>query len=367
MPELSVNIFNTNKTDYNTPSLFMGQPLGLFDSINKPYPKIFDLYKKMKSLDWSETDFPFTSCNVEFKTCSKSTYDIMLRTLAWQWEADSIASRTISVVTAPFVTNNELQAAWQEVAKSETVHALTYSEIVRSSFDNPEEVFKEILAIKEAFNRTQVVTTVIDKAYITGHKLALGLVERNQQTYNDIFMFTVAMFALERVQFMPSFTVTFAIGETGAFMPIAQAVQRVCQDEYEVQSVLDKTILEYEMQNEYGLMAFNQCREQIQELIDDVVETEFAWIDYLFSEGRQLTGMNPEKLKNVVLFFAKDMYNFFGMKSKYELPTTNPVRFLEHWIDISKIQGSPQEQKEGAYLVGAVINDASEEEIAIQL
>ena len=42
---ISNTIFNIEKTDYTTPSLFMGEQPGLMDTVNKKYPEIWKLYK----------------------------------------------------------------------------------------------------------------------------------------------------------------------------------------------------------------------------------------------------------------------------------------------------------------------------------
>ena len=75
---INSNVFNINKTDYTASSLFLGDKPGLFDTVNKQYPRLWDLYKKMKSLDWDENEFDFTPCLTEFKTCPKSVYDMMI-------------------------------------------------------------------------------------------------------------------------------------------------------------------------------------------------------------------------------------------------------------------------------------------------
>lgn len=365
---LNENIFNTKKSDYQNSSLFLGQLPGLADTVNKRYPKIWDLYKKMKSLDWDENEFDFSPCNTEFKTCSKSVYEIMIRTLAWQWEADSIAARMIAPIVAPFVTSTELWTAWQRVSDNEQLHAATYSEIVRSSFDNPDEVIVQILSVQESLTRLKTISDVMGKTYVTSHKLALGLVDRNSQdVYDDIFLFTVALYALERIQFMSSFAVTFAIADTGNFIPIGKAVQKICQDEYEIHVQLDKAILDYELQTDKGLMAFNKKRDVIERIINEVVDTELEWTDNLFSEGRELVGMNATLLKQWVLYNAKEVYEFFGIKTQHQLPNKNPIPFINDWIRIDAIQPSPQEERHGAYMLGAVVNDVSEENFDIDL
>ena len=59
MPDLPKEIFNVTKTDYKSKELFLGQPGGLIDSINRPYPEIHALYKKMLSLRWDENEFHY--------------------------------------------------------------------------------------------------------------------------------------------------------------------------------------------------------------------------------------------------------------------------------------------------------------------
>jgi len=108
---LPTKIFNTEKSDYTFPEIILGQDLGLFDTINKFYPEIWKLYKTLKNQDWDENEFDYSTCNVQFKTCDRHTYDMMVKTLAWQWEADSVASRSIAAVLAPVCTSSE---AWSD-------------------------------------------------------------------------------------------------------------------------------------------------------------------------------------------------------------------------------------------------------------
>src|SRR5699024_2949419 len=83
---LPTKVFNTEKTDYDFPEIILGQDVGLFDTINKFYPEIWKLYKTLKNQDWDENEFDYAPCNVQFKTCDKHTYDMMIKTLAWRWE-----------------------------------------------------------------------------------------------------------------------------------------------------------------------------------------------------------------------------------------------------------------------------------------
>lgn len=354
-------IFNTEKKDYHIPSLFLGEETGYVDSINKHYPDIWKLYKKLKAQDWDELEFDLTSCNADFKSCSKNVYEMMLLTLAWQWEADSIASKTLYAIGAPFITSTELTCAWVEVTRNELVHALSYSEIFRNSFDNPDEIIPMIQEMNEAVERSELVASVFSDAYNISHKLALGLVNRNsQEVYDAIFIFVIAMYLMEKIQFMASFAITFAIADSGIFVPAGKTIQKIAQDEVEIHVEMHKCILNHELRTERGLNAFNRLRPKIKALFDGIIATETSWIDYIFSDGRELTGVDKDMINSWKMYCAKDPAVFLGFANEYQFPDKNPLRFMQEWLNIDKIQVSPQEENPGAYLLGAITRDAGD-------
>ena len=354
---LPKNIFNTEKDDYLTPSLFMGQPPGLLDSINKHYPKLWDLYKKLKSQDWDENEQKFDKCKIEFKTAPKAIVDIMLMNLGYQWETDSVASRVIASIGSQFCTSSEMWVGWQRIADNESIHALTYSEIIKNGFDNNVEVMNNILKITEAKRRLNVVSKVFADAHDLAHKLALGLAERNQKTYNVMFLFMVAMWCMERIQFIVSFHHTFEIANSGMFIPIGKAVQKICADELDIHSEFDRHVLDYELNNEYGITAFNQLKRQIKQIIDAVVISERHWNQYVFSEGRHLPHKSAAVFDKVILFHAAPVYSFFGLDIDPDTPKNNPTPDLERWTNIDGIQDSPQEEKGNKYLMANFRSD----------
>lgn len=355
-------VFNENKTaaEYQKKQpLFFGPAPGLFDTIHKQYPKVWDLYKTMHSLDWSSDEFDHSICNLEFKTCSKSVADMMIRTLAWQWEADSVASRAIAPVLAPFITDSSLWAAWQRISDNEVIHAQTYSEIVRMSFDDPEQVLKDILSVKESVVRMESVNDIFSKIFTRSHQYALGQ-STVDESYDDLFLAVVALYLLERIQFMASFAITFTICSTNLFQSIGKAVQKIAQDELEVHAELDKEVIRIELATERGKDAYDRLKPKIKQLCDEVVATELAWTEYLFSEGRELVGTNSNTVKQFVLFNAREVYKFLNIESDHKFPTKNPMPHVEDWINISNTQAAPQEQDNNQYRLNVIVRDDSQ-------
>ncbi len=360
-------VFNLNKTQeqYSDTGLFFSGKPGLFDTVNKKYPKIWALYKEMKSLDWDESEVDYSRCNADFKNCPRSVSDMMIRTLAWQWEADSIASRAIAPVLAPFISSSELWAAWQRISDNEVIHAAAYSEIVRMSFDNPSEVLADVLSIQESVVRLEIVAKSFEDLYVVSHKYALDLIKVDQKVYNVLYKGIIALLLLERIQFMSSFAITFTIADSGWFQPIGAIVKKIAQDELEIHCELDKAVLEIEHKTTMGLLAREQTKADVLKMFNEVVEGEFAFVDYLFSEGRSLIGTNADIIKQWVLFNAKDVAYFLDLHTEHKFPKTNPMPHLEMWLNMNKQQAAPQEQDVVAYKVGVIVDDAGNSAIDV--
>jgi ribonucleotide reductase beta subunit family protein with ferritin-like domain len=393
----------TNYTDVSK-SLFLGRKMGLIENLRNEFPKVWDLYKQLKSLDWDENEIDISSCRNEFKTLPPEVTNLMIRTLAWQYEADSSASH-IGALMMPFVNNTELMCYFTELSKNECLtpdhevltingwmgiaqvtrdtvlaqwdyeqnqigfvrptgiitkhhqgemyhfhnregtvdqlvtpkhrmptinhsgstsledrwksakdvqyspntalpymdlkevsrgklnhinfatnvektlthyngpvhclvvpsnyfivkrnnaisvtgnclHALAYKVIVQNSFDNPEVFLKELMSIKESFQRLDNVKEVFDEVYKLSHEYALGIQKDEQVIRKALFKFWVTLYCLERIQFMSSFAITFGLAEQSYFVPIAKLVQKICTDEFQIHVQGDKTVLTNEL------------------------------------------------------------------------------------------------------------------------
>ena len=73
----------------------------------------------MEALQWNENEIDYSQCLVDFEKAPKEMSEIMIKTLLWQWENDSLAAQAPPVIIAPFepcievweaevsITNNE--------------------------------------------------------------------------------------------------------------------------------------------------------------------------------------------------------------------------------------------------------------------
>lgn len=363
-------VFNHEKTldEYSNTPLFCGAEPGLIDTINKPFPKLYDIFTELKVLDWKATEFNHTRSASDFKTAPTAMKDAMLEAIAWQWETDSIAGRMLIAILHPFISSTEYWTGFVRIIDNENVHGETYSEIIRLSFDNPKKVVADIMEFKNSFKRAHELEKSLNDALQLSIKYQAGLIPMSYELFRDCVVKTViTVLIFERVQFMSSFAVTFSIGETGLFQSICKAVQKICQDELEIHSEWGKQTVRYLLQDDMGIKAINDLKESgwiLQKLID-TCESEFEFADSVFRDGRSLPGLNAKLLKEEVLFFAGDINNFMnlGLENHYTIPSKNPLPVLANWMNINNVQAAPMEQDNGAYKIGAVENDIADDEI----
>ena len=362
---MTTAIFNSAKTieEYKNTPIFMGTQPGFMDTIYKSHPKLWKLYKELKSLDWSEDEFDYSRCTIDFKNAHPDISDMMIETIGWQWEADSVAARSVIAIMAPFISSTEYWTALLRISDNESIHAATYSEIVKLSFNDTDGIMQRILNFKNTQARMNILENTLDEALTLSRKYAAGLIPASDELYRDVpIKTTVCLLFLERVQFMASFAVTFSICLTGLFQPIGKAVQKICQDELEVHAEFDKEVLKYELKTERGQWAMQSLRPWMHEMAEEFIQCEFSFIDSLFRDGRCLPGVTSDMLKQWVLYNAKDVIRFLDldMSDKYTFPKHDPMPLLETWINANKTQAAPQEQDLAQYKVGVVVDDASE-------
>jgi ribonucleoside-diphosphate reductase beta chain len=362
-----MTVFNAANSGWKTKQypLFMGEEMALYDSVNVNYKELFDVYKQQVSQRWVETEFNHEQSRLDMISCPKNIYDVMLLNLSFQWVLDSVASRAIAPLFAPFVTNSELWAALMENSNMEVIHALSYSEIVRQCVADPTDVFKLSVQNEKTIQRAVKVVSVFDELQKAGAEYTLGIRKNDQSTYNIVFKGLVALYILERLQFLASFAATFAVVEQGYFQSIGKMVQKIMLDEIFCHYTTDALALKIELSTERGKIAMRECKDEILEMIAEVRYQERQWSDYLFSEGRSIVGLNPLLLNEWVDYNAQAVYDGLGLSDNipFERVKQNPLKWMDNWIEIDKFQNCMQEADGNNYALNVVKDDITDEEL----
>lgn len=346
--------FNTNNVGYsNKYPLFLGDDLGLFDTINTNYPQLEELYQQQLAQLWNEFEVDLTQDTMDMKKLDPGTVDLMVKTVSWQWLADSVAGRSISGTLAPFITNSELEGLVNLWSFFETIHARTYSHIVKQTFINPTDAMKETYSNMEVLQRSGPIVEAFDRI------ADLPKDATEDEKRDAILLAFVALFALEAIAFMASFAVTFAIGERGHFQGIVQLVKLIARDE-KLHTKMDYTILDILVKDPAWQAAIARNGGEIKTILDTIVDNELNWTDYAFSEGRQVVGLTAPMLKDYVRYMSAPVYNALGVTKSFEAPKSNPLPYMDNYLDGSKVQSAAQEIQLTSYNVGAMVDDTAD-------
>lgn len=356
---MPTSIFNFNKTNYKNAPLFFGEEQGLLDTIHCNHPELMRLHMELKGMDWKHNEFVYRPCIEEFKTCQPSIATKMIKTVGSQWTGDSLAAATVAEVLLPICSATELRVGYARIADNENLHAMTYSEIVRGSFEDPSMVLDTVVKMRETFGRMAAISKGMARAEKMIIQYRAGMIPYSQELYEAVFVFLVFLYYLERIQFMSSFAVTALICATGLFEPINSAVQLIARDEYTNHVPFGEEVIRIEMTTDRGRLAFKNNSELLFNGLVEVMRTEQNWNAALFSDGEEFTGGSERRLNLYSAFCSRpaaEMFNFTRRVQGlgFDMPEINPIGMMDEWMDINKKQSSPQEQDHNGYVTDPV-------------
>lgn len=238
------------------------------------------------------------------------------------------------------------------------LHSLTYSEIVKLAVPNPERVFERVMLNNQVKDRGDVVSERFERLKWYGAKYTLGEVPNDQKLYDEVFLGLVALFSLERLQFMSSFAHTFAIVEQDWFQGIGKLVQKIMQDEYYYHAPTIKYVLKHEMTTSRGMSTWANHMETIKELVDTVVDSEYSWNDHIFGICK-IPNVSKDLMNKWSQYNAQDIYRSLMLEQPFVEVKDNPLLYMDKWLDLDKFQNANQEGDNNNYSLNSFVNDVS--------
>lgn len=339
-------IFNPNNTGYKTglEPLFNGDQCGFTNSITQQYPIIDEIYEKMISCIWNPTEVDLTQDRQDMLSASPALIDFSIQNIMFQTLADSAASRAITSVLMEHVSNTDLEAGYNCIGLFESIHARTYLHIIKQTLPNPVKALEDAYANKEILQRALPIVKHFDALANMNRDAKQG--ERDEKVYMAVF----SLYLLESIIFPASFACTFAVAETGILQGVSQDVALILRDE-SLHSLMGQAIFNIEKKRIPSVFA--SLKHKMQLLYDEVVASERVWINYLFSSGRQVIGLTPNLMDDYLIYLSGPVLDTLGLSGKKL--ETNPLPYMENYIDTTKIQVANQELQNGTYLLNSIL------------
>ena len=272
----------------------------------------------------------------------------------------------------PLISLPELENWIMTWTFSETIHSRSYTHIIRNIYSNPTVIFDELMDSKEITDCGDDISKYYDdlielsqyyQLLGTGkHKVNGKTVEVDEyELKKKIWLTMNSVNILEGIRFYVSFACSWAFAELKKMEGNAKIIKFIARDENvhlaSTQYLLSKVLTK---EDPDFVKIAEECKDEVTQMFVDAVEQEKEWANYLFKDGSMI-GLNAQILKQYLEYITNVRMSSLNMQPIFE-QTTNPLPWLNHWLDSDNVQVAPQETEITSYLVSAIDNTINSED-----
>ena len=355
-------IFNKNKIDHTQEPIFFGESLGSqrFDVFK--VPQFETLSTKSLSQFWLPQEVSLQRDRSDFKNLTDAQKRIFTKNLQYQILLDSCQSRGVIASLLPIISIPELESLTIIWSFFELIHSRSYTYLIKNVYNNPSEVFDEILDIKEILERADSVTKQYNILMDEIKKIKeFNTEEEWKKIYKALYLGLVSVYILEGIRFYVSFACSFAFAEIKLMEGSAKIMELIARDEAlhmsttsHLINMIHETPEKVVPHSELMKIVVEENKDNVVSLFKEAVEQEKEWAEFLFKEGTML-GLSDKLLISYVEYLAGRRMNVIGIPTSYT-EKHNPLPWTENWLSQKAKQVAPQESQKTEYLVGGVSN-----------
>jgi ribonucleoside-diphosphate reductase beta chain len=258
----------------------------------------------------------------------------------------------------------ELETWTETWAFSETIHSRSYTHIIRNLYANPGVVFDDIVDNQHIKDRAMSVTEHYDRLIELSARRTAGLPVNQEEIEDALFLTMVSVNVLEAIRFYVSFACSFSFAERKLMVGNATIIKLIARDEAlhlsATQNILQMWIngKDDPRMQEAAVRNFSK----VFDIFKEAAEQEMQWAKYLFSKGSML-GLSEAILCEYVKYITDVRIKALGLSPIYDV-TTNPLPWMNNYLNSSDFQPAPQENEISSYLVGAVDSSITTADLA---
>jgi ribonucleoside-diphosphate reductase beta chain len=275
---------------------------------------------------------------------------------------DSVQGRGPALAFLPFVSLPELESCIITWDFMETIHSRSYTYIIKNLYSDPSEVFDTIIEDEKIEQRAKSVTKAYDDLLEIGHKKMIGQKVDDYELKKKLWLALCTVNILEGLRFYVSFACSFAFGELKQLEGSAKIISFIARDESQHLAVSQRIINNYkEHENDKVMLdVIKDTEDEVYKMYDDAVEEEKRWATYLLTQGTMI-GLSEKLLHRFVEYMANRRMRSIGLEAKYE-QKTNPLPWVDHWLNSRSLQNAPQETEIESYVIGGVKQDVEKDQ-----
>lgn len=348
------SVFSKKNNNALLEPLFLGNSVNVSRFDEQKHPVFEKLTEKQLSFFWRPEEIDVSKDRIDFASLPKHEQHIFVSNLKYQTLLDSVQGRSPNVVLLPLVSLPELETWIETWSFSETIHARSYTHIIRNIFNNPSEILDDIMVNPAILERAQAISKHYDELHEISLKYQQGLDVDRYELKKRLFLCLVSINVLEAIRFYVSFACSFAFAERKLMEGNAKIIKLIARDEAlhlnGTQHILQ--ILKNE-DGEYKKIS-SECSEEVHQIFWQAYEQEKSWIDYLFQDGSMI-GLNAAILSQYLEYITSIRMQAIGLRPFFN--TKNPIPWINNWLSSDNVQVAPQETEITSYVVGQINSD----------
>ncbi len=370
---MSYSIFNQKISDVLKEPMFFGDSVNIARFDQQKFEMFEKLTEKQLSFFWRPEEIDVSKDKIDFAKLLPNEKHIFLSNLQYQILLDSVQGRSPNIAFLPIVSLPELENWIETWSFSETIHSRSYTHIIRAIVNEPGVVFDEIMKTEEIIQRATSVSEHYDKLIkhtqafllhgegehiIDGKALNISMYSLKKLLYLTLMSVNI----LEAIRFYVSFACSFAFAERKVMEGNAKIIKLIARDEaLHLTGTQHMINLMRDGKDDPDMQVIAiECEAEVIKMFKDATLQEKEWAEYLFRDGSMI-GLNAQILKQYLEYITNIRMSALNLQPIFE-QTTNPLPWLNHWLDSDNVQVAPQETEITSYLVSAIDNTINSED-----
>ena len=357
------SVFNKDKNlDPTKQSMFFGPDLAVqrFDTMKYP---IFDkLTQQQLGYFWRPEEVSLQKDRNDYLELREEQKFIFTSNLKYQTMLDSVQGRGPCLAFLPFCSLPELESAIITWDFMETIHSRSYTYIIKNLYSQPSDVFDTIIKDDKIEKRATSVTKTYDDLIEMGYKWTIDKRVDLYELKKKLYLAMVSVNILEGLRFYVSFACSFAFGELKKLEGSAKIISFIARDESQHLALSQRIINNWkdvEKDSDF-LKIIKETNKEVYKMYDDAVQEEKRWASYLFSKGSMI-GLSEKLLHKFVEYMANRRMRAIQLTPAYE-QKTNPLPWVDHWLNSKGTQNAPQETEIESYVIGGIKQDVKKDQ-----
>ncbi|VFP84045.1 Ribonucleoside-diphosphate reductase 1 subunit beta [Candidatus Erwinia haradaeae] len=374
---MAYQTFSQHKNNQLLEPMFFGQPVNISRFDQQKYHLFEKLIEKQLSFFWRPEEIDVSRDRIDYQSLPEHEKHIFISNLKYQTLLDSIQGRSPNIALLPLISIPELETWVETWGFSETIHSRSYTHIIRNIVHDPSVIFDDIVTNTQILSRAKDISGYYDQLIMMTnawnlfgegtHKVGSNTtITVNLRTLKkQLYLCLMSVNALEAIRFYVSFACSFAFAERELMEGNAKIIKLIARDEAlhltGTQYIIN--LLRHGSDDPEVAEIAIECQQECYNLFVLAAQQEKEWAEYLFQSGSMI-GLNKTILCQYIEHITNIRMHAVGLEMPFET-SSNPIPWINSWLESDNVQSAPQEVEVSSYLVGQIdsevnINDFSD-------